>query len=74
VRRPTPGTQYSDVTGTTKVATTSFTYDVNGNLTHEQHKVGAGANIENSTFIKFRKDDKPKLGNLRRRGSQMERL
>jgi hypothetical protein len=42
--------RYSDLTGTNLIGSTSFSYDAHGNLTHEQHKTGAGVNIENTTL------------------------
>jgi RHS repeat-associated protein len=43
-------TRYSDLAGTTVVATTSFTYDDAGRLTDEQHKDGLGNNIAHFTY------------------------
>jgi YD repeat-containing protein len=48
--RATDVTRYADLAGTTKVATTSHTYDAAGNLTALIHRNGAGGNIANYTF------------------------
>jgi YD repeat-containing protein len=49
--RLTGETRYSDLAGTTKVATTSLVYDTAGNLTSQIDKDGSGTNIANYTNI-----------------------
>jgi RHS repeat-associated protein len=44
-------TRYSDLAGTTKVATTSHVYDVAGELTSQIDKTGGGSNIANYTWV-----------------------
>jgi RHS repeat-associated protein len=44
-------TRYSDLAGTTKVATTSHVYDVAGELTSQMDKTGGGTNIANYTWV-----------------------
>ncbi len=44
-------TRYSDLAGTTKVATTSVVYDAAGNLTSQIDKTGGGTSIANVTNI-----------------------
>src|SRR5262249_8658419 len=43
-------TRYSDLAGTSKVGTTSFTFDDAARLTNLQHKNGAGSNLANYTY------------------------
>jgi RHS repeat-associated protein len=44
-------TRYSDLAGTTKVATTSFVYDAEGNVTGQVDKTGGGTSIAAYTNI-----------------------
>jgi RHS repeat-associated protein len=43
-------TRYSDITGTTKIGTTSLTYDAQGRTTNIWNKDGSGTSIQNTTY------------------------
>src|SRR5262249_27000910 len=43
-------TRYSDLSATTKVGDSAYTYDAAGRLTHLQHKDGSGASLANYTY------------------------